>query len=359
MQPELIRGASAAHDGSMFSRSQKYRCLQCDGSDWDISSTIWICRSCGKAYRCIDGIVELYLEEKVGGQDRKLRDRFYDGLFGSHYQFLMPLLILPARPIKSSRLHWVVYGLVLFASLGALAGGAAALSRPLAATTILCLIFPAFAAAFFLNNPYLFYLLLLAIPTKASLHRTRFRPRQTFTELHAATISKLKTSDRTLQVLDVSTGSCNSLYKHGWMDLDAQYTGIDLSTTMLRRGRTFMAENGIAVDLVLGDAMNLPFQNETFDVVLSYGAVNAITNPAHALAEMSRVAKPGAVLLFLDEQLYEGASPIERLYFNKVLSSHNVIHRCPIDQMPSDLEDIQVFQVYEFYYICVAVKRSG
>jgi ubiquinone/menaquinone biosynthesis C-methylase UbiE len=161
-----------------------------------------------------------------------------------------------------------------------------------------------------------------------------------------------------LQILDVSTGSCNSLYKHGWMSLDAGYTAIDLSATMLKKGQELMAGRGIPVDLVLGDALNLPFQSNTFDVVLNYGAINGMTDPKQALAEMSRVAKPGALLLFLDEQMYANASWIERTYFKRVLSSHNVIHHCPVELLPVEVAGVQVAQVYEFYYICTAHKRA-
>jgi ubiquinone/menaquinone biosynthesis C-methylase UbiE len=84
-----------------------------------------------------------------------------------------------------------------------------------------------------------------------------------------------------------------------------------------------------------------------------------MTNPKQALAEMSRVAKSGALLLFLDEQMYANASWIERTYFKRVLSSHNVIHHCPVELLPADVEDVQVAQVYEFYYICTARKLGN
>ncbi len=109
---------------------------------------------------------------------------------------------------------------------------------------------------------------------------------------------------------------------------------------------------------MLGDAVELPFQSDRFDVVLSYGAVNGLTDPVKAIEEMVRVAKPGGVLLFLDEQLYDAATAVERAYFDKVLSSHNVIHRCPIEAMPASLTDVRVTQVYQFYYICTARKAQ-
>jgi ubiquinone/menaquinone biosynthesis C-methylase UbiE len=143
------------------------------------------------------------------------------------------------------------------------------------------------------------------------------------------------------------------------MALDAEYTAIDLSETMLRQGSAMMSRNGVPVDLVLGDALALPFQADSFDVVLSYGALNGLSDPAKAVAEMARVLKPGGVTLFLDEQMYEEATLIERLYFERVLSNHNIIHRCPVDTFPASLTDVHVSQVYQFYYICTAAKVGG
>jgi ubiquinone/menaquinone biosynthesis C-methylase UbiE len=140
------------------------------------------------------------------------------------------------------------------------------------------------------------------------------------------------------------------------MELDAEYSGIDLSETMLVKGMDFMSRAGIAVDLALADATRLPYASDAFDVVVSYGAVNGFGDPGAALTEMARVTKQGGVLLFLDEQLYEDAPAIERLYFEKVLSSHDTVHRCPIDLLPESLANAVVYQVYQFYYVCVATK---
>src|SRR6202007_1664770 len=98
------------------------------------------------------------------------------------------------------------------------------------------------------------------------------------------------------------------------------YIGLDLSETMLLRGLDFMTQKQVPMDFVIGDATRLPFESETFDVVLNYGALNAYTDPKRALEEMARVAKPRALVLFYDEQLYDSASLIEKIYFRRVLS---------------------------------------
>jgi ubiquinone/menaquinone biosynthesis C-methylase UbiE len=210
---------------------------------------------------------------------------------------------------------------------------------------------------FLLRQRYLLYLLLLAVPVKISLLFTRFRSKESFPAVHAQLIEKLLHEKGKLEVLDIATGTCNSLYRHGWMKLNANYTGLDLSETMLFRGVSFMTEKQVPIDFVLGDATDLPFSSETFDVVLNYGALNGYTDPQRALEEMARVIKPKGLVLFLDEQLYESASLVERIYFRKVLSNHDLIHRCPVELIPASLGDITVHQIYHFYYLCVCYKQ--
>jgi ubiquinone/menaquinone biosynthesis C-methylase UbiE len=340
-------------------KSGKYRCLNCGGSSFCVSSTSWICRQCDQKYPCVHGMPKLYFDAAIGSQDRKLRDKFYDGIFGVFYGFLMPFIVLPVRPAAEAWRHWLLYGAACAALVVLTAIGVRDLISGQVIGAVWVLPPAGILIWLALRQRYLFDLLLLAIPTKLSVSRSRFTPTETFAAVHQRAIASLKRQEARLQILDVSTGSCNSLYKHGWMSLDAGYTAIDLSSTMLKKGQELMAERGIPVDLVLGDALNLPFQSNTFDVVLNYGAINGMTDPRQALAEMGRVAKPGALLLFLDEQMYANASWIERTYFKRVLSSHNVIHHCPVELLPVDVDDVQVAQVYEFYYICTAHKRAG
>ena len=302
----------------------------------------------------VHGIPRLYVENALGKKDKELRDKFYNGFLGTYYQHVMPFLSLPARPVRLSWKAWLVYFLLVFFLLslvGLVIGGPGLTIQIITALLFVVIGF------FFFKHPYLFYLLLLAVPVKLSLLLNRFRPSRSFPEVHAGVLQELSKRGDRLQLLDISTGTCNSLYRHGWMNLNADYTGLDLSETMLLQGQKLMQERQVPVELVLGDATRLPFANDTFDIVLNYGAVNGFTNPKLALEEMARVAKPRALVLFLDEQLYDGATFVERLYFRKVLSSHNVIHRCPVELIPASLNDITVHQVYHFYYICTCYKR--
>jgi SAM-dependent methyltransferase/ribosomal protein L37AE/L43A len=338
-----------------------YQCPACGRSAWQENLAFWKCTACAQSYPCVNGIPRLYLESALARQDRELRDRFYDGLLGTYYQRVMPFLSLPVRPAKTYLRGWVVYVLVVLVIILAFGNLIFLLSAPsplhlsptLFATVLLCLL----NCYFFYRHPYLYYLILLAIPVKISTLLTRFKPSESFQNIHARALEDLSKRSGPLKVLDISTGTCNSLYRHGWMQLDAEYTGLDLSETMLLQGQLLMAHRNVPMNFVLADAAHLPFAGETFDVALNYGALNAYADPKLALDEMARVTKSGGLVLFLDEQLHNSASAVERLYFKKVLSSHNVIHRCPVELLPASLRDIKVRQVYQFYYICTAYKR--
>lgn len=337
----------------------KYKCLVCDQCRLRAEPDFWQCENCGHRYPTVRGVPKLFLETKLGEHDRRLRDSFYNGFLGKYYQHVMPFLALPVRPGYWN--GWLAYGVIVVTLLFLIGYTAyfvfAGHWNSPSALDIVLLLTLVGVLIFLIRQRYLFYLLLLAIPVRISLSLTLFKPEETFPEVHAKLIEPLlKRTDR-LQVLDISTGTCNSLYRHGWMKLNADYTGIDLSETMLLRGLDLMRERQVPMDFVLGDAGDLPFDSDAFDVVLNYGALNGYTNPQHALEEMARVTKPHGLVLFFDEQLYEAASWIERLYFRRVLSSHDVIHRCPVDLIPQSLRDVKVRQIYHFYYLCTAYKN--
>jgi len=74
-----------------------------------------------------------------------------------------------------------------------------------------------------------------------------------------------------------------------------QVTLIDTSEGMLAVARERAARDGTAerVEFVTGDMLELPFDDETFDVVLSTYSMCPLYDPAKAAAEAFRVTKPG------------------------------------------------------------------
>jgi ubiquinone/menaquinone biosynthesis C-methylase UbiE len=98
-------------------------------------------------------------------------------------------------------------------------------------------------------------------------------------------------------VLEVAIGTGRNLpfYPAG-----VQITGIELSPAMLAIARQRAGDLGIEADLRDGDAEALPFADNSFDTAVCVLSLCTIPDPAQAIAEMTRVLKPGGKLLLLD-----------------------------------------------------------
>lgn len=77
-------------------------------------------------------------------------------------------------------------------------------------------------------------------------------------------------------------------------------TGLDITESMLRQGKkNLSSENNNPIALTCGDAMALPFKNQTFDVVVS-GLASHHMNIPQMLSEMRRMLAPGGLLSVID-----------------------------------------------------------
>jgi SAM-dependent methyltransferase len=97
------------------------------------------------------------------------------------------------------------------------------------------------------------------------------------------------------RILDVGSGRCIDaveLAKRG----DYCY-GLEISSTMLRHSKEHMANHGAEVVLVRGIGERLPFRDDAFDTVLCKGAMDHFPDPDQAVAEMTRVTKPGGEVI--------------------------------------------------------------
>jgi ubiquinone/menaquinone biosynthesis C-methylase UbiE len=77
-------------------------------------------------------------------------------------------------------------------------------------------------------------------------------------------------------------------------------TGVELSPAMLALARQRATEHGLDVDLRVGDAQALPFDDASFDTAVCTLSLCTIPDPATAIAEMHRVLRPGGLMLLLD-----------------------------------------------------------
>ncbi len=104
------------------------------------------------------------------------------------------------------------------------------------------------------------------------------------------------------KLLDVAGGTGDISFRFLKRAGSGHATVLDLTEPMLVEGRKRAEADQMAdsLDWIVGDAMALPFEDNTFDVyTISFGIRN-VTQPQEALNEAFRVLKPGGRLMVLE-----------------------------------------------------------
>lgn len=155
-------------------------------------------------------------------------------------------------------------------------------------------------------------------------------------------------------MLDVATGTGDMSIMASRLDT-SRIVGIDISSEMLEIQKKKLEANHLTgrITLQVADAENLPFNNGSFDVIMSAFGVRNLENPDKGLAEFYRVLNKGGHLVIL-----EFSKPttffvriIFRFYFvnilpwlGKMVSKHSFAYSYlpqSVDHFPSGTEFIQ------------------
>ena len=96
------------------------------------------------------------------------------------------------------------------------------------------------------------------------------------------------------RVLEVGVGMGADYLE--WLKAGAQATGVDLSSASLEQANRRCEMAGYAPDLRVSDAEHLPFPDNTFDIVYSYGVMHHSPDTPQCIREAWRVLKPGGSL---------------------------------------------------------------
>lgn len=105
------------------------------------------------------------------------------------------------------------------------------------------------------------------------------------------------------ELLDIGCGSAGLLAEHA--SHVRHVAGLDASEIQVRMARERLAERIAAgtAEIVLGDAMALPWEDGRFSIVSSLNCLKFVPDPARALREMHRVLRPdGRLVLTIDKQ---------------------------------------------------------
>jgi arsenite methyltransferase len=103
-------------------------------------------------------------------------------------------------------------------------------------------------------------------------------------------------------VLDVGSGAgTDSLIAAQMVGSEGRVTGVDMTPEMLAKARAAAAEmEATNVEFVAGEAEGLPFEDESFDVVISNGVIDLIPDKDAVFSEIHRVLRPGGRIQVAD-----------------------------------------------------------
>ena len=115
------------------------------------------------------------------------------------------------------------------------------------------------------------------------------------------------------KVLDIAGGTGDlALAFSKKVGKSGQVVHTDINEAMLRTGRNRLLDAGVSLPTLVCDAEKLPFPGNHFDLVSVAFGLRNMTHKDVALAEMSRVLKPGGKLLVLE--FSKVAPPLAKAY---------------------------------------------
>lgn len=100
-----------------------------------------------------------------------------------------------------------------------------------------------------------------------------------------------------VEILDVGTGTGGYLHMLvGLGAIPSHCHGVDLVPERIEHGHVVCP----GVDLRVATADDLPYDNDTFDLVAQFGCLSNISDPTQAASEMRRVLRPSGRVVWFD-----------------------------------------------------------
>jgi len=100
-------------------------------------------------------------------------------------------------------------------------------------------------------------------------------------------------------ILELGCGGGTSLQFYDWSQVRS-LSGVDPSPELLGRAQDALLRSGRSANFASGIAEALPFENSSFDSVVTTFTLCSVQDPTAALSEVRRVLRPGGRLIFLE-----------------------------------------------------------
>ena len=160
------------------------------------------------------------------------------------------------------------------------------------------------------------------------------------------------------RVLEVSIGSGGNLPFLIGRPCVGEVFGLDISLGQLRRCQAYIRRKDWSVDLFLGNAEQLPFQDAAFDSLFHIGGINFFNDKKKAIEEMIRVVRPGARILIADES-ERGARSYEHTIpgFKKTFKGRRAVVTPPVELIPPGMQEIRLFEAWKGWFYCLEFRK--
>lgn len=166
------------------------------------------------------------------------------------------------------------------------------------------------------------------------------------------------------EVLEVGVGTGKNL---PYYSKKAKVTGIDISKGMLEKAVKKSKKLGLNCRLLLMDAENMKFKDNSFDTALCTFILCSVPNPVKALKEMRRVCKPNGRIIMVEHVLSKNRlialwqklhNPITRWLVGVNINRDTIanIRKAGLDIVSE--ENLAVKDVFK-YIVCSPNKNGG
>ncbi len=130
---------------------------------------------------------------------------------------------------------------------------------------------------------------------------------------------------------------------------DASYVGTDITPAMLERAKNRAAtdkrNSSLDISFQIADSQNLPFDDDSFDIIVMHLILAVVPDPVLALQEANRILKPGGNIFIFDKFLRPGQLAIARrllsIFIRHIATRTDVVFEdvlksCPRLEVTSD-----------------------
>ncbi|MGD0368698.1 MAG: class I SAM-dependent methyltransferase [Acidobacteriaceae bacterium] len=123
--------------------------------------------------------------------------------------------------------------------------------------------------------------------------------------------------------------------------------GLDLAWDMLVNCQENFRRWGVEGELFLGNAERLPFADESIDVVFHTGGINFFSDRGKAIGEMIRVARPGSLILIVDETEKHVKGTYEKIpYTREFYKGRDETVVAPVALVPAEMEEVRTESIF-------------